>query len=436
MNRAARSYQGPARWPRLRRGLAVASTPDGLLLEGGPSRQLLTGAAASTLLPRLLSVLDGTRSPAQLCGELSLGQAQVEQAVRLLDACGLLEWVRPGGAAGFAAEHVATYLSRTTAISGTYPSTDDLAARLACAGVLLVAPAALAQPIAADLKEIGVGTVSICTAIEVASAAAVTTRPGAAAVFDDPADEHLLDTVVTACRDSDLPVLRFGGTAAAVEVGPVFCGIETACVGCFRHGQVAGTAGLSSVPGTECPAEPLTPDAAATGMLASLTTTALLGLLTCQAPVPPLSRLSRVAFPGCLGEAYDVMPELECATCTGGTPPQDTAARDLLSYEWRMGKAPPSLEPESAPTPAESARLAALQRQREEFPFAPRHRLPDQPGIRQPGTAEPVGCLDESVLAGILARTAGFALRAALPLSPIPRAGRRAAATWHRSRST
>jgi SagB-type dehydrogenase family enzyme len=396
MNGTARPGEGPARWPRLRRGLVVAATTDGLLLEGGPSRQLLTGAAASALLPRLLRALDGTRSPARLRDELSFRPEHLDQALRLLDRCGLLEWVRPDAAAAFAARHVVTYLSRTITVTDKCLSADDLTARLARCAVLLIAPAALARPIVADLKETGIGQVSTCAAADAASRSTVLPRPGVAAVFDELADEHLLDTVVKACADSDLPVLRFGGTAAVAEVGPVFYGIETACVGCFRRAQV-----LQGAPDT---AEPLTPDGAVAGLLASLVTAAVLDLLGGQAPKPSAARLSRVRFPGCLSEAYDVVPELECATCVGGTPPPDADSRDLLSYEWHMRKAPPALERDSTPTPAESTRLAALQQQREDFPFAPHHRLPGQPGA-QP---EPAGRLDESVLAGILARTAGF----------------------------
>jgi SagB-type dehydrogenase family enzyme len=373
---------------------------------------LLAGVAASSLLPRLLPSLNGRRGPAQICAELSLDTDQLDQALSLLDGCGLLEWVRPDGAEGFAAEHVATYMSRTAGFTDSCPSADDLSGYLATATVLLVAPSALAQPIAADLRETGVGTVVSLAAAEAADRSAGTTGRCVAAVFDDPADEQMLGTLASACQERDVAVLRFCGTAGSVEVGPVFCGIETACVRCFRRSQLP-EARSRPVPGPDeqdevTPWEQWRPGAAVTGVLASLVVSALLGLLTRQPPAPPLRRLARTAWPGPLTETYDVVPDLDCASCAGGTPPQDPASRDLLEYEWRMGKVPPLLEPESVPTPAERTRLTALQRLRDDFAYAPRHQLPAQSGRCPPPTAGTAHGLDESALAAMLARTAGF----------------------------
>jgi SagB-type dehydrogenase family enzyme len=390
-----------ARRPRMRRGLAVASTDAGMLVEGGSSRQLLAGPAAPALLPRLLSSLDGRHAPEQICKELSLDRDQFDRALSQLDGCGLLEWVVPGRGTGFAAEHVATYMSRTAHVTDSCPSADDLASYLGEATVLLVASAALAQLIAADLKETGVGTVASLTAADTADAPPGVTGHCVAAVFDDPADEQMLDLLVSAFQDRDVPVLRFSRTVNSVEVGPVFSGIETACVRCFRRSRLPD-ARNSLLPGAG------EPGTAEIGVLACLVVSALLGLLARQGPPVPWRRVARTVWPGPITELYDVVPDLECASCAGGTPPPDRAARELLGYEWRMGKLPPSLEPDSVLTPAAQTRLAALQQARDSFAYAPRHKLPVQPDHGVPRTAESACCLDEATLAAILAYTAGF----------------------------
>ncbi len=382
------------RWPRLRRGLAVAAVPDGLLLEGGPSRQLLTGAAATALLPRLLPLLDGTRDPELISAELMLGRPQLGQALSLLNGCGLLEWVQPAGPTGFGAQHVATYMSRTIGVTGSSLSADDLAEQLASAAVILVAPPALAGPIAADLTETGVGMIHRCAADEVAGLVGQIPGRCVAAVFDDPSEQAVLGTVAAACRGHDLPVLRFSATAGQVEVGPAFSATETACVSCFRRSQ-AGAAAAAGAAGAAA--------GSAAGLLAGLVTSGVLGLLTRQPPVPAPWKLVRTAIPAPDTEVFDVVPELDCASCAGGTPPQHPAAGELLAYEWRVANVPAALAPVSASTPAEREFLGAIQRQRESFATSPRHRLPAQAQV-----AGPVRCLDEAVLAAMLARIAGF----------------------------
>jgi SagB-type dehydrogenase family enzyme len=386
--------RNPVRWPRLRRGLAVATVPDGLLVEGGPSRQLLGGAAAASLLPRLLPRLDGTCEPGRLAAEFSLSRAQLGQALDLLDGCGLLEWVQPDGPAGFAAEHVAAYMSRTIGVNDSCPSADDLAVQLESATVVLVAPPVLAQAIAEDLTETGVGSVQVCAVAEAVGMPSPTEGRRVAAVFDDPSDEDdSLALVVAACREHDVPVLRFSAAAGHVEVGPAFGTIETACVSCYRKGQV---------PGAEAAAELWDARTGAAGMLAGLVTSALLGMLTHQPPLPSPRQLARTSLPLRVTEVYSVVPDLECACCAGGAPPQDPDSRDVLTYEWRMAKVPLAFEVIDAPTPARRDLLTMLQRQRENFPGSPRYQLPEQQAVtRQRG-------MDESALGAILARTAGF----------------------------
>jgi SagB-type dehydrogenase family enzyme len=383
----------PARRPRVRRGLALAPLSDGVLIEGGPSRQVLTGTAASSLLPRLLPLLDGQRSCEQIRAQLSLSAPHLDQLLSLLSQRALLEWVRPDRASAPAPEHVTTYLSRTLSVTANRRSTEDLGDELASATVLLAAPPRLAGSIAADLEETGVGTVTIAGPGQLAGARCEGSGRCVAAVYDDQAGRDAFDEFVTACRDRDLPVLRFSGTADTAEIGPVFYGSDTACVACFRRSQEPAEDGIAG--------------SGVTGILAGLVTSALLAMVLGQAEAIAPRRLLRTWLPSMLTDSYDVVPELDCGCCVGGTAPQDDASRDCLAYEWRMGKVPVALNADGAPSPAERQRLAALLREREDLPSAPRHPLPDQAHVPSPGAAY-AGGLDESVLAGMLVRTAGF----------------------------
>lgn len=392
------------RQPRLRRGLAMTTAGDSILIEGGPSRQMLSGATAVPLIPRLFQALDGRRCREQLCAELALSGVQLDSVIRLLDEIGLLEWAPPGDSLSFSSEHVAEYMSRTIAIREAYSSTDDLARTLADSTILLVGPLCFVEPIAEDLSETNVGLVKIMTAPEAASALATMTGRCVAAIFDDPAARAVLDLVAAECRHHDFPVLRFYGADDCAEVGPTFCGRSTACMDCFRRSQPANGNRDRSLNDATIGH----PSAELTGVLSSLVTSAVLSILTSQPPAAPLRSLMRTVLSSRSTESYEVVPDLECAYCLGGTPPQDAASRNLLVYEWQFGKVAPSLEPAEATTPAGRGRNIALQRERDSLPTSPRHPLPDQVTGQELKTEGPARGIDESLLAGIFVRVAGF----------------------------
>ena len=209
----------------------------------------------------------------------------------LLNQRGLLEWVRPENAMGFSAGHVAAYMSRTIGITDSCLSSEDLAEDLAATTVLVIAPSALAEPIAADLSESGVAAVRIRQPAEAADVTARASGPCLAAVFDDPMNADVLDEMATAERSGGVPVLRFSISAECTEVGPVFYGLDTACIACFRRGYKAGYEGCAENGAGQFPAPvPWTAEAAAVGVLAGLVTSALLSMLTRQAPAHPLKQ--------------------------------------------------------------------------------------------------------------------------------------------------
>jgi SagB-type dehydrogenase family enzyme len=140
--------------------------------------------------------------------------------------------------------------------------------------------------------------------------------------------------------------------------------------------------------------------------------------------VAPLTSLMRTVVSSRTTESREVVPDLECAYCAGGTPPDDAVARDLLLHEWQSAQVAPSLKPADAMTPAMRDHIKALERERAIFPTSPRHPLPDQIAARETSKDGSPRGVDESLLAGIFARVAGFrpaeADRSASPGSPAP----------------
>ena len=79
------------RRPTLCRGLVVVPLPDGILVEGGPSRQVLRGAATRDLVPTVLPLLDGTLDKEEIAERTGAPVPHIERLLALLYTCGLLE---------------------------------------------------------------------------------------------------------------------------------------------------------------------------------------------------------------------------------------------------------------------------------------------------------------------------------------------------------
>lgn len=88
---AATGPAGGLRLPRLLPGLEPVGLATGLLVRGARNPQVFGGRSATSLLPRVLAALDGTRTTAELAAALSLPEPAVAAVVALLDARGLVE---------------------------------------------------------------------------------------------------------------------------------------------------------------------------------------------------------------------------------------------------------------------------------------------------------------------------------------------------------
>jgi bacteriocin biosynthesis cyclodehydratase domain-containing protein len=215
--------------PQLPPWYRVVELEDGLALEHAQAVVRLDGAAATKLLPRLLPLLDGTRTVDEIVA--CLGEPvrpAVEHAVELLRKHRLL-------VDGAAAPEGDGTVARLLAASARRADA-ELVRRLADASVAVVGSGRAASEVARALHGAGIGDVS---------RAAWTGAPAAGlAVAAPAADEvgHLREWNRVALA-ADLPwlqLLPFDGRFAAI--GPLFLPRETCCHACYRLRRWANVA--------------------------------------------------------------------------------------------------------------------------------------------------------------------------------------------------
>jgi hypothetical protein len=371
--------------PALRRGLVAIPFGKAMLVEGGVRRRLLKGTALEQVAlaaPRLLPLLDGEHDRDSIIAATGLDPAALGTFLGLLSTCDALE---PAGPARSSAGegppgHVTTYFARAADMPG---GAHELAALLAGSAVVICAPLAIGEQIAADLTETGVGSVIAAERPQAISEPcmrkASSAGAGIAAIFDDPmrGDGGTLAEAVACCRANGLPVLRFA-SRAALEIGPVFTDDTGVCPACFERGyQAMGWQPDAAQAWTDRPA--LFDPPASQGMLAGLVTTELLALLTGFGTVTTARGLSRIFAPGHIVERYDVLPEPDCADC-GGWQQSDGAIGVVESYEWAERCEPDAKNRRPARQPRQTAATPARARNSASWPRVPLAELSD-PGV-------------------------------------------------------
>ncbi|KOU23950.1 hypothetical protein ADK52_15540 [Streptomyces sp. WM6372] len=153
-------FKAPAR-PALCRGVVVVPFADGILVEGGPTRQVLRGVATRDLIPKLLPLLDGTRDVAEVAEHAGVPVLHVEQVVALLYTCGLLE---DGGAGDGPSPEgpSALFLSRNLDSTRVNRNTSEVLARLSGTHVAVRARGDIGVRIQDALLAAGFGRVDLC----------------------------------------------------------------------------------------------------------------------------------------------------------------------------------------------------------------------------------------------------------------------------------
>jgi hypothetical protein len=421
---------------QLCRGLVVLPIDDGILFEGGPTRQLLTGAAATSVVPRLLPLLDGRHTVAQVAAVMELTPGQARQAVALLDRCGLLEWYGDQEVGTpTSPPNVATFLSRTVNAARTHRNASQVLAELDDSVVTLVVPRLMAEPLREDLLTTGVGRVLVTSDPEALGEldldGVATSTHGLVVMLDHPGWRCAFTRLERGCRDRNIPMLRFATRVGHVEIGPMFCSGYTACYSCFSKG--CESMGWEKVDDPDRVLErarvlSTSRDSLAIGLVAA-ETLAILAQVT--APTC-LGSLTRISVPDLTRERFSLVPSAGCRDCGGWTGPRSEVTELIFAYEWLHQATPPGLD-SAPPGPVDQPAQAEDPEKPDVDWFAsPRHRLPDGPVVRRPassGSVEPADGegssateRDELVLADILWRVAGRRGNAACAPTIGPRA--------------
>ncbi|UQN14983.1 nitroreductase family protein [Gulosibacter sp. ACHW.36C] len=152
--------------PRIAPGIVIVPTNSGVLVEGGPTRQLLGGQGAQRVMSQLVPLLDGSRDLDTLAHDFGETEATTHAAVSLLYASGLLEDAHDEPAIDAAGSAAHLFYSRSIDSTRVNPSGAHALERLRASKLHLVAAnndadAALAGAIAKQLDEGGIGRVTI-----------------------------------------------------------------------------------------------------------------------------------------------------------------------------------------------------------------------------------------------------------------------------------
>jgi hypothetical protein len=376
-------------YARLCQGLVVLPDDNGVLLAGGPERHLLRGAAVSSVIEKLLPILDGRHTVADIASEMGIAPVQALRAVSLLDRAGVLE--RSGGdpqEPAIAPDQVAMFLSRNVNATRAGRNAAELRAALATSSVLLVAAPPVADAIGADLRATGVGQV---LALENPAEAtdsrihAVAASPrGMLAVLDDPVPGA--GELERRCRQHRVPLLRFARPGNQLEIGPLFHADYTACYACFAAGyrEMARPDGAGAVDGQQ-------------NLHAALVTSEILATLV-RLTTPGCFRcLVTVSLPELTRQTLAVVPEPGCPECATPAGTGNEAAERAGQHEWLAERRPSELRAPRSTLEPDRAQ-DGFRESPTEFTTCPRLRLPD------PATTPSTHGIDETVVSSLLSR--------------------------------
>jgi hypothetical protein len=330
---------------RLPLGVALVPYSGGLLIEGGPRRHWLHGAAATEVLPGLLPMLDGRHDRASILAATDLDSDQLDQVLTMLGDNGLVD-----AADTVDDGPVARYFSRMLPSAPAHHSSGDIRAVLGRTVVHLIGDGMAA--LADDLTETGVGRIEIVARPEDAAAA----EGGILVVAGD----HLLDRALAAGRTHGCAVLRIAAGPDEVQVGPAYWpGFARACPGCLRRslaeaGWAAGGA-----------ADPVGAD-----LLGAMAAREIVALAA-QFGVPtPDHSVVRLTLADVTTTRRVVVPYDGCTECGTTQRAPESAAHLAETYEWWMRartKATPWV-----PTATFGRTIQTLQSGRPDYPTSPR----------------------------------------------------------------
>lgn len=222
--------------PRLRRGITVDIQADQVVIDGIPKRQMFRGALATTLLPAMLPLLDGTRNHAELAAPLEISDEVVFKVASLLWASGVIEEGQPDAVQPDVDPLVADFLSRMGDSTGANASWEEGAAALLAARIEIFGDARLAELLEAEFE--GASPVALGVADEPDAATTLV-------VLVESTDSPRNFAVVDACWRRGIPLVRFRVEGSTAYVGPYIDSANTPCLDCVTAGDDFASASVA-----------------------------------------------------------------------------------------------------------------------------------------------------------------------------------------------
>ncbi|MFJ9792544.1 hypothetical protein [Streptomyces globosus] len=375
-------FHVPAR-PRLRRGLSLHHTPEALVVQGTPKKQLLRGAAARDLLPRMLPLLDGSRGHEDVAGELGIPAGTVFKALSLLWTCGLVEEAaspeRAARAAAVPAD-LADFLSRIGDSTGANHAWEEALDRLARARVEVFGAGPLADAarrhLADSLVDTGAGT-------------GTDPAPGTTLAVAAGLDADDSAALAAACALAGIPLVRLALTGRTAHLGPYVDLAFTPCLACRT---------------AEDPPDGRAPLPGDAELAAALFARDLFALLSRSTPGPLPSQWRTVDLADLTQQRRSAATRPGCPHCSAA--PGDPAAPPLAArYEAAIAFPPREYADGKAHQAHYKPSNIALQNDEKTWPVAAPVPLPAPP-LEALRSARPAA-LDDRTASLLLAVTAG-----------------------------
>lgn len=237
-------------YPLLIEDLELIPAQDGTVQVRGPGTPLiLRGEATRQFLPRLLPLLDGSRSVDDILGAMpDVDQSRVLSALKLLYSKGLLEDAGAAGTEGLSPEELRrhraqlNFFSRYIGVSRKVQNRYEAQRRLKDAHVLLTGRGLILRELGGSLAEAGIGDLRV-------EERPAPSREELAGLIDPELDLVLLavprptpgvaswvNELAVATGVRWLPVVMDG---RAGSVGPTVVPMESACYHCYRGRRLA-----------------------------------------------------------------------------------------------------------------------------------------------------------------------------------------------------
>ncbi|MDT9689110.1 tpaE [Streptomyces sp. P9(2023)] len=375
-------FHVPAR-PRLRRGLSLHHTPEALVVEGTPKKQLLRGAAARELLPRMLPLLDGSRGHKDVADALDIPAGTVFKALSLLWTCGLIEEAASPQLASRAAtvpEPLADFLSRIGDSTGANHAWEEALDRLARARVEVFGTGPLADAARRHLAG---------SLVDTATGTGTEPAPGSTLVVAAGPDPDASAALAASCALAGVPLIRLALTGRTAHLGPYVDLAFTPCLACRT---------------AEDPTDDRPPLPGDAELAAALFARDLFALLSRSTPSPLPSQWRTVDLADLSQQRRSAATRPGCPNCSAA--PGDPVAPPLAArYEAAIAFPPREYADGKAHQAHYKPSNIALQNDEKTWPVAAAVPLPAPPleSLRSPRSA----ALDDRTAALLLAVTAG-----------------------------